>query len=392
MADANLMTLSLVEEVTYGVSPSAAHEKIRMTGEDLALNESRTQSAEIRDDRQVADSVRTNLSAGGSINVEWSYGAFDTLLQGALYSTWTSENSNSISVTVVTGANTVTRGAGDFIADGYAVGDWVRFEGSGAGANRNIVGKITTLTTTVMTLGQVSSTLTNIGPVSMDIVGGSKLENGVTLKSYTIEREYTDLTSKFAVFAGMVVDSWTLSISPEAIVTGAFGFVGKNETSPGATTSNGTKNEAASNDVLNAIANVRVVLENGTSVELTEFSFDIQNNARTRLVIGVLGAASIGTGSIGVTGTLQFFYEDATDALFSKYLNDTETSFAVIFDDQDGTGETNVYVIEFPRAKLSSGSRAAGGINTDIIGDMTFAAIRDATIGKTVRVFRFPAS
>jgi hypothetical protein len=57
--------------------------------------------------------------------------------------------------------DTITRGAGSWAADGFAVGMTVRVHGS---ASNNVTGPITILTPTVLTLGTTS--LANEGPVS----------------------------------------------------------------------------------------------------------------------------------------------------------------------------------------------------------------------------------
>lgn len=61
--------------------------------------------------------------------------------------------------------DTITRGTGSFVTDGFAVGDWVTVTGS---ASNNVSGKVTTVTATVLTFD--TTDLANEGPTAVDAV------------------------------------------------------------------------------------------------------------------------------------------------------------------------------------------------------------------------------
>ncbi|MCE6993054.1 phage tail tube protein [Dyadobacter sp. CY323] len=89
MTDSSQTRLSYIAEVTYGVTPATpVFKNARMTGESLAPSIQYVSSNEIRADRNVSDMTRVGQEAGGDINFELSYGSFDDLLEGLMYSTW----------------------------------------------------------------------------------------------------------------------------------------------------------------------------------------------------------------------------------------------------------------------------------------------------------------
>ena len=90
MGDTNQTSIAVVAESTFGVTPTNGMTFTRFTGESLAFNIDNTQSNEIRADRNVQDIIRTNASVAGDLNFELSYGTYDTLLEGLMMSTYSS--------------------------------------------------------------------------------------------------------------------------------------------------------------------------------------------------------------------------------------------------------------------------------------------------------------
>lgn len=88
MSDANRTGLAYAVETTFGSSPSTAFQDLRFTGESLNYSIQSTNSQEIDPSRMVSDNIITNKQAGGGFNFELSYGTYDELLAGALFSSW----------------------------------------------------------------------------------------------------------------------------------------------------------------------------------------------------------------------------------------------------------------------------------------------------------------
>jgi hypothetical protein len=378
--------LSYVEEVSFGVTPSANLTDQRFTSESLGMDTTTVSSEEIRSDRQVADVARASVQDSGDVNTELSYLAQDDWLEAALQSAaWGSPVTVGPAATI-----SVTAGSGDYDVDdsgsgfgSIVVGMWVRISGFANAAN-NGFGKVTAAAAGSITVSHNGNGVTESAGPSVTVLQGGQIVNGTTQKSYSIEKHFQDLTTTYELLRGCVVDGASLSIIADQVLTAAFTFLGKDAI--GDTSSAGTGYVAApDNQVMNAVDDVLKVLIGGVELCSNQLTLDLVNNSRARNCIGELGPNSIGSGVVGVTGTLQAYFEDNTE--MDVYRNFTETDLAITFQDEDGNG----YVIELPTILLTAGRSVAGGRDTDVIADFTIEAKRDVSEGITVRIARFAA-
>lgn len=90
MSDSNYTDLGYVEETTFGTTPAANLQILRRTGGTINPGRRTTRSEEIRSDLRAGEPVLTADMAEGSVNVEWSYGTLDDLLEGMLMEAWSS--------------------------------------------------------------------------------------------------------------------------------------------------------------------------------------------------------------------------------------------------------------------------------------------------------------
>lgn len=266
---------------------------------------------------------------------------------------------------------------------GLAANRWIRVAGfPTASAANNGWFKIVSKTSlqVVVTHG----TLVDVGVnTNITMQMGAEIINGQTLASWNLEREYKDLTAIFSLFTGMCISEMGLDIPADGRITGSFTFLGSKEVSGAASV--GTGNIAATTENIMTGANhVDDVFENKLEAGILSFAMSINNNLRTRLQVGTLGAVSIGSGSILITGSLELYLPD--EKLFDKYLNQDATSLAIGVTDGAGNG----YIIEIPTMRITDGSRPAGGLNTDVVGTFEWQAYMDPTEGISVRITRFP--
>jgi len=387
-ANADRLRVSYVKEVTFGTMPATTLSDVRFTSDSLNLVTGTAVSAEIRDDRQVNDIIRTNLSTAGELGIELSYAAHDDLLASALFAstTWTAAITvASDTVTVDAAAGTFTFTAEDPDGDGITVGRWVKFNGM-ANAGNMIPVKVSAVSTTVITTLQKDN-LTSEAATSV-CVAGAEIVNGVTQSSWSIEKDFTDIVSPsteiYQQYKGLVVDTFGLSVQADQIITGSFGFLGKTMTAS-SSTAGGGYNVAPTNEVMNAVEDVQTIIEGVSDYDTTQFTVQLNNNVRARQQIGTLGAVSMGSGTLGLTGTLQAYF--STAAAMDKYIAFTETSLAKVVTDATG----NSYVIDIPAVNFTSGQTVAGGQNQDIIADLAWTAKRKATEDATIRIVKFAA-
>ena len=387
MSDSNRVQLSYIKETTWGVTPATAPPtEIRMTGESLTYDLSNTTSAEIRSDRQVSDLIQSGASMTGGFNFEFSYASFDDFLAGALWSTWStkiSTTSTAISVATASSLNKfVTSVATDI--SGIVVGQWIKTSGFAAATNNGYF-QVTAVATTSLTVGTALQKVTAGATVTLQ---ARYIRNGVTENSFSVERNHTDLSNVHFIYTGLVCNSMSLSLNAQNIATGSFDFVGKASTVSTGAMSSGTMVGANDNTAFNAISNVANILENGVAIAsclMQSFDFSLGNNVRGLTSIGFAGNCDIGVGQIDVTGTLNAYFKDT--ALYTKYINGTETSISFRLTDIDG----NSYIFTFPRIKFESDKQNAGSSNQDIVENIGWRAIRHLTYGCTIQIDKFDA-
>lgn len=394
LSSASRLGLRYKPEATFAVPVTAsACYAIRNTGETLDFGISTTTSNEIRADRATTDLIITDASGTGGFGFELSYGEYDWFLESGLQSTFTAFGVNGVGAVIPTSAtfaaNTLTAGAatsGASIFTSLALGQWVKINGS-SNPLQNIwaqVSRTIAPTSTVLTFeGSPFTGITGAGGAAVT-VSSSRLSNGTTMRSATIERFFSDVAT-FATHRGQVVDTFSLDVSSGGLVTGNFEFIGRNMTMQGTTALNATVTPSLTNGILSANNSVVNVLEGGvplTGTFVQNLQITYGNTLRGQKAIGVLGNADIGTGNIDVKFNVTMYFADAT--IYNKFLNNTSTSFSFRLQDTAGNG----YVFTLPNAKYSSGRVNAGGLNQDISAEFEITGLLDPVTNKMLLIDR----
>ena len=133
-------------------------EQLRFTGTpNLAFQPNTITSEEIRPDRQVSDLILVGAEAGGDTGIELSYGAFDALIQGALFNTYTlTETKQGTGEITAFGAGTIdVDNGGDFI-----VGQITRLDQLLTGDVGDGIFEITNIAVNTLTMNPLAGTNT----------------------------------------------------------------------------------------------------------------------------------------------------------------------------------------------------------------------------------------
>ena len=209
------------------------------------------------------------------------------------------------------------------------------------------------------------------------------LKNGTTAKSYTLEKKFAD-AGRFHTYKGCRIGGFNLNVASGSIVTGSFSVQGKNSIAGASSASSGTPNASSSTTPFNAVGNVGTLKEGGSTLSdnVTAISLSVSNNLRSNQAIGTLGSTGIGLGSFEVTGTMSVYF--ANDTLYNKYLQSTESSLEFTMTD----ASSNAITILLPRIKYSSGTVLAGGGNADVMVELGFQAIYNASDTATIKITR----
>lgn len=386
MSDSSLVELSYIKETVWGVTPAAAMTELPMDSENLKQTTQTRTSKQIRKDRQVKDVTRTNVEAGGDVNFTAQYKAHDDLLAGAMMNTWGADISAviSASVTIAATATGFTDSANQFAAAGIVVGQWIKASGF-ANSLLNVFYRVTSVSAGVIATSPV--------PVATEVAGasvtikGSLITNGVTKTSFSLEKFFSDI-GEYVSYPGMRVNSLKLTIPSTDAITGVMSFQGQKEVGAGATIGTGSLIAAPTFDELTSVDNFADVRLDGalSTLDFTEVTLSMENKLRAQPSSGKLGPIGIGLGTINLAGTIKAYFESRTE--MDKYRNFTAVA-GMSWRHQDAAG--NAYVFDIGSMKFTDGQQVAGGIDQDVIAELSWVAKLDALTGVTLGINRFAA-
>lgn len=215
------------------------------------------------------------------------------------------------------------------------------------------------------------------------------LRNGTTRKMYTIEKNFADVT-RYIRYTGMVVNQWSLNLRSAQMVTGSFAFMGGSATQY-ATALTGTTVAATTATVLNCGSNVAYIKEGSTLTNMTgiyvqDLSFTVNNNLRFIQGIGSAVPQDIAAGKCDITGSLSAILNASTQTrLMASFLSGAASKIEVQI---SGSGKS--YTILFPKVKWETESIPTGGQDQDVIENLTFRALYDASENCMMKITRVP--
>lgn len=391
-ASTNREQLRYIPEVDWGVTPNTGNGiNLRMTGESLDWTLTKQSDKEIRDDRQLTSTTTVDAQAAGDIKIHFQYAEYDKFYAALMQDAWVAFGTNGVGTTFTADFTTTTITAsvattGSSIFTGLKKGQWFRLLAPTNGNNGKLfrVSTVTPPTSTVITL-DVSTPAVAASAIALCVIQSSRLTNGVTMPSFTLEKGMADVTQFFS-YQGACISKFATSFAAAALIEGTFTVLGKNSDRDVVTILPGSPVASQPYDIDNAVGGVRTVWEGGTPITTTsimKIDIDIDNNLRPQKAIGILGLAGIGVGTFAVKGNVDIYFADG--AIYDKFLNDVYTSFTFSVQDTAGNG----YVFTMPKVMLTSGKIQAGSKDADLMATFTYecyadAANADATLRKTI--------
>lgn len=369
--------ISYVAEVTRGTTPGSPTMKaLRVTSRNINLQKQTLGSQEKRADRQVADVRHGFNQVGGSLGFELSMQSFDDWLEAALGGTWaTAPATASTSLATNATGNKVVRTTGSFITDGFMAGDVVTLAGFLTGGNNGVT---TVLSVTALELTVAKTLVTDVAAAARTVTAtGKKLKVGSSLRSFTIERGFTDVT-QYQVFAGCAINQMSLQIQPNQIIGGSFDIIGMSNT--GFTgTSLGTPTAAPSTSPFDAFTGSLYV--NGVAnTVVTGINIQVANGRSVQPVVGSKFSPDVFEGTATVTGQVTAFFESAT--IYNLFFNESEVA---LFFRMNSGSDFQVWCL--PRIKLTSGDMDPPQ-EGPIVATYNFQALVEANSGTCLAVQR----
>ena len=394
-----------IKEVTFGTTPVASAAdpmlKMRLTQNSIISVRDSFTSEELRGDQQISDLRLGAKAASGDINFELSYLSMDDFLEAALGGTWTTTGDpDSGTDWDVTGAGggdaVVSQVAGTDLTTLVVVGDFIRMSGwATAGNNGTFEISVVTDADTITVLDP-SNVMVNeaVGAtVVIELLSGATLKSGLGQPSFTIENQYNDVgfdaDSQFLVYEGMTVNTLSLTVVPNGIVTGAFGFIGEaprdsafSTTSLGASFEEDRVEPSPQTSPMDAFSGQ--VDEGATSdiMTITSIELTLTRNLNPEFVIGKDRTVRITPGRNNVTGTVTAFFEDKI--LLEKFLAETESSLK--FTTLDTAGNQIEWFL--PRVKYTGGDNSVTAEGAILVSLPFQALLDDVTENTNIRLVR----
>lgn len=359
-----------------GLAPVAVNSYVWITGAATPANNRRYRvTASAAGSLTLSPAPNTTASAGASITIKASAVAVLTA-------------TTVVTLAITASTKTLTFGGSspfDPTTLNLVAGQWIRLSGFATAANNGLK-RVSSVTSTTIVFAStdtfIDETVTSGTTVKLT---GRRLRNGVTQRSYHIQKAFTDI-SQFMSFRGMRVSEVKLSAQAAQIITGSFSFMGKTSirgSSTFATTTQGTN----ISPLMTGSAHIGTIYQNGVAIAAGIKSIDlsVNNNLRNSIQIGSLFPYAVGYGFQDVTGKIEVFFEDAT--LYDELINHTATELSFPVTDDNG----NSYVITIPSILFTEGYPQASGGNADVMLPLSFSAIRNSTYDCQIQIDEIPS-
>lgn len=352
-ADSSQHSLAYVKESTFGTTPSSPTlTPFRQTGTSGGLEKTLLESQETNASRDVKYIRHGNKQVGLEVPFELSYGSQDDMLASCLGDTWSTEiDSGAISIDVApsSGNATFTRASGSFVSDGFAQYDVITVSGySDAGGNgRFLVTNVVALVITATPI-EGQTVPTESGGGDEQIIKSPTIVNSTAQDSYTFQRYFADV-GDYVVLTGLSVDTLSLDIGLDAMVTGSVSLMGKNISTATSAISSSTTSAETTTEAFDSYTGE--IYENGsTGMCASALSVTMGNSLSRNFCVFSDTANSMSYGKFRASGSIVPDFEDLT--YYDKFINETGTSISFTMTDPDG----NSYWVYYPDVKYNSGN------------------------------------
>lgn len=351
-----------------------------------------TESAQIRTDRMSSGQVVTGLTVGGGHSFELAKEtAIEDFLESAMFNAWdTTSITGTRTMALDATAKTITCVAGSFVTEGLVVGDVITLSDF-VDAGNNVPVQVT---------GVAALTLNFAGPTGMVTASESatyaranKLSISTTKKSISVEKVFTDLTTKGILYKGMLVSQMELNVEYGSLISGSFDLSGNDYDTADAASEFGSYleyiDDPATTNTLNGSVDMPFLTTNVTG-SFVQDSFCIQslklslaNNLSTQTCIGRSAPENYNPGTAQIKIDLNSYLKDANWDMLARKLS--QDSFALGFIVKNTGGWYGFYL---PAIQVSFDDPASGGQNQDVSMQMTGTAKVGASGESALTLYR----
>lgn len=210
------------------------------------------------------------------------------------------------------------------------------------------------------------------------------VDNGSTLRYFSLLKQFVDLTNVNHLYKGLVVNTFALNLKKKAIVDLTLGLMGMDFANGviGTILSGTPTFGAKSNNVaMNGSSNVTALLLDSVPFTscLDALTLNITNNMKPQECVGNLAPIGFVMGKIQVTGSMDLYFKDET--LFNKFKNAQSFTLDITFTD----AAAKTLALSIPRAKFEACDVVAGGTGQDVVAKCKFRGLYDSTATRVLR-------
>jgi hypothetical protein len=206
------------------------------------------------------------------------------------------------------------------------------------------------------------------------------LKIGKIQRSFAFEQGFDFVTeSRYRVFNGVIVNTMSMEVTTDSLVTATFGLLGASETTFSTTPADASYTAALSKPIFYHEGGS--FNEGGSPVGyLSAISFELTNNVAGNKALGTVGFRNITSGRVSVTGSVTGLFEST--ALYDKYRANTDSSLSFTL-----VAGAETLTFSFPKVKYTTGGITASG-DAGVTVELGFEAIYDATDVSSLTITR----
>lgn len=208
------------------------------------------------------------------------------------------------------------------------------------------------------------------------------LKVGTTRRSFTIERRFADIGQHLR-YKGCEVNTFNLTVQPNANVTATFGIVGQDQDPNNEEITGATYPDVQGAGSFDSFSGT--ITEGGSAIAVvSQIEINLANGIEPNFVVGSDVTAQNTIGRSNLTGTLTAYFEDET--LLNKFINETSSSLVFsLLDDAGNTIEFNI-----PNLKYGSGQPDVSS-DGSVTVSLEFQALYDSVAQSNIVVTRTAA-
>lgn len=394
MSSSSEVSLAILKETTeYNkVEASGSFDTVDFTAESLSGEFQTNSSGKVGGGRRATGQYVVAQTVGGAIQSELTPNAVqrELTLAALMSADWAAPLvSSADTLTIDTAAGTITAAVEDFSALGIAPNEPVVLSGF-SGANNNVAVFVTGVSGSVLTaiLGEdMTDETSGAGGI---VTRPAYAEIGTVRRSYSICKEFTDLTGKGINYTGQRVDTLRVSAKYGEAAGVEFGMAGAGHKvatqASELITNTRTVNPLGSEQELTPGANMNFLAVDGVAVPycVESVEFTLSNAHRAKQCVASISPRGQTPNTPEISVTMSADLEDANFDLHDLRASQAPMSIGYAMHNADGG-----FAYYMPEVQLVFPDAQSGGKDNEVMVSLAGKARHSASYGNSLRVWQW---